>query len=118
MSAALMLENLRRRGVRLEVVGDRLRVDAPEGVLSSDELDRLRALKADLLAALADSGVAWDDPTSRPLPPDADDWDRGMRASYGAILHLPPRGCIAPIACSRLGPCERHAGGRSCEVAS
>src|SRR5688500_15285814 len=117
MSAALMLEDLRRRGVRLEVVGDRLRVDAPSGALSPDELDRLRDVKADLLAALAESGAAWDDPTCRPLPTDADDWHRGMRASYGAILHLPPHGCLAPIACSRLGPCERHARGRSCEVA-
>ena len=118
MSATAMLEDLRRRGVRLEVVGDRLLVDAPSGAVAPEELDRLRAVKADLLAALAESGAAWDDPTSRSLSPHADEWDRGMRAGYGAILHLPPRDCIAPLACSWLGPCERHAGGQSCKVAS
>ena len=43
-------------------------------------------------------------------------WDDVVPAGSAPILHLPPRGCIAPIACSRLGPCERQAAGRPCLV--
>ena len=60
----------------------------------------------------------WDDPTTRPLPPAASDLDRAVRRSLAPILHLPPRGCIAPVACSRLGPCDRRRGGGSCEAGS
>ena len=41
-------------------------------------------------------------------------WDDRMPAGSAPILCLPPAGCIAPRACARLGPCERHAAGRPC----
>lgn len=39
------------------------------------------------------------------------------RGAATPILMLPPATCIAPIACSRLGPCDRHADGQPCQVA-
>ena len=44
-------------------------------------------------------------------------WDDIVPAGSAPILHLPPREGVAPIACSRLGPCERHRAGRPCHVA-
>lgn len=119
MSATEMLSDLTRRGVRLQVVGDRLRLDAPPGVLNSDEINALATAKAEILAALANGGPEEaNDAGSRwpPLQADADAFDRDVRASYAPILHLPPAGCVGRHACSLLGPCERHATGASCLV--
>ncbi len=44
-------------------------------------------------------------------------WQDRMPAGSAPILHLPPRVCIGPSACARLGPCERHVAGRPCLVA-
>ena len=84
--------------------------------IDGDSPREISEISEEMSASMA--GAAWNDPKSRPLPPDSDAWDRGARTSYGAILHLPPRGCIGPIVCSRLGPCQRHAAGQGCEVAS
>ncbi len=121
MSATEMLSDLTRRGVRLQVVGDRLRLDAPPGVLNSDEINALATAKAEILAALANGGPEEaNDAGSRwpPLQADADAFDRNVRASYAPVLHLPPPGCLGPRVCARIGPCERHAASASCEVAS
>ena len=53
MKAAGLLDELRRRGVRLEAVGGTLRLRAPVGVLGDAELEALRAAKPALLSALA-----------------------------------------------------------------
>ena len=45
-----------------------------------------------------------------------DGWTAPMRAAFAPVLHMPPEGCIGPRACSRLGPCERHARGEPCET--
>lgn len=60
--------------------------------------------------------VWWPDPAKRVLPPTADADARGIHTAFAPILHLPPAECIAPIACSRLGQCERHAAGRPCQA--
>ena len=39
--------------------------------------------------------------------------DRGAEAP---VRHAPPRGCLGPRVCARLGPCDRHAAGRPCLV--
>ena len=52
MSAAALLAALQARGVRLTAVGDRLRVDAPAGVLTVADRAALAAYKAALLARL------------------------------------------------------------------
>src|SRR5215468_3017376 len=57
MSAALdLLANLRRRGVEIEAVGDRLRWRTPKGVVSQADLTALKAAKSELLAALESEG--------------------------------------------------------------
>ncbi len=43
-------------------------------------------------------------------------WDDANFASSLPISHLPPRQCITPRACSRLGPCERQVVGAPCQV--
>ena len=70
--------------------------------------------KSEERGADGNGGVWWDDPIL--APPSDDGWLREVRASYAPILHLPPRGCLGPSVCSRVGPCDRHAAGRPCDV--
>ena len=56
--SAPVLADLRRRGVRLIVDGDRLRLDAPRGVLSLAEVEGLRREKAALLEAIRAEEIA------------------------------------------------------------
>lgn len=51
MSAAEIVADLARRGIRLEADGERLRY-FPRSALTPDLLDRLKAHKAELLAAI------------------------------------------------------------------
>ncbi|GIW96963.1 MAG: hypothetical protein KatS3mg111_0296 [Pirellulaceae bacterium] len=60
MGAAGLLTELRKRGVKLVPVGDRLRF-APKDALTPDLVEALRAHKAEMLALLA-GGQAADDP--------------------------------------------------------
>ena len=68
---------------------------------SPDEINEGNEERAGLRAPAEAPTVWWRDPPG--LAP---------------ILVMPPRPCIAPIACSRLGPCDRHAAGRPCLVAA
>jgi TubC N-terminal docking domain len=52
MTAARLVARLRAADVRLAVVGGRLRVDAPRGVLTDADREALRAHKAEILALL------------------------------------------------------------------
>lgn len=52
MTADVLLTELRNRGAALTVVGDRLRVEAPVGVLSPEIRTALAAYKAELLSLL------------------------------------------------------------------
>lgn len=52
MTAAVLLTELRNRGAFVAVVGDRLRIDAPVGVLSADLRTALAAHKVDLIRLL------------------------------------------------------------------
>lgn len=51
MSAAELVADLARRGIRLEAHGERLRY-YPRSALTPDLLDRLKAHKAELLASI------------------------------------------------------------------
>jgi len=53
MNAETLLNDLTRRGVRLEPRGDRLHVEAPNGVLSHQDREALREWKPDLMALLS-----------------------------------------------------------------
>jgi hypothetical protein len=55
MTAAQLLAGLRRRGAILQVVSDRLRVDAPVGVVTAADRAALAEHKAELLAMLGSS---------------------------------------------------------------
>ena len=46
------LDQLRIRGVELRIEGDRLRYNAPRGVINDDVLDELRKRKAELISLL------------------------------------------------------------------
>lgn len=58
MTAAVLLADLRARGVRLAAVGARLRVEAPRGVLTEADREALAAHKTAVLAELRDDGWA------------------------------------------------------------
>lgn len=45
-------------------------------------------------------------------------WTDRVPAGSSAIRYLPPRRCLGPRVCSRIGPCERHLAGSPCEVAT
>jgi hypothetical protein len=52
MSAAILLDTLKARGVAIEVDGDMLELDGPANALTGELLNRVRAAKADLLTLL------------------------------------------------------------------
>lgn len=56
--------------------------------------------------------VGLHDPTEAPPV-----WWTDSPAAVAAIVWSPPRECCGPVACSRLGPCDRLAAGRPCRVA-
>lgn len=56
VTAAALVADLRRRGIRLEAAGDRLRY-APKDALSPADVEALRAVKADVLRLLTDPDV-------------------------------------------------------------
>jgi len=78
MSAPTVLLELKRMGVRLDVNGDRLRVDAPKGTLTPELLERVRACKPDLIRLVTDSddGGPADADLSQFVKAELDDLDR------------------------------------------
>ena len=45
-------------------------------------------------------------------------WWKDSSAAVAPIVWSPPRGCLGPVACSRLGPCDRHVAGQPCTTAT
>jgi len=62
VTTGALLKALGRRGVRLEARGSHLVVDGPADALPDDLIERLRALKTELLVLLAANppGALWD----------------------------------------------------------
>ena len=54
MTAKELLSSLEADGVRLSIKGDRLVLDAPTGVMSSQRIEELRPYKAELLALVSE----------------------------------------------------------------
>lgn len=61
MNAAQLLDELRVRGVVLEAVGDRLRVEAPKGTITPELHEALKDHKVEIIALLmtGDTEIAW-----------------------------------------------------------
>ena len=55
---AVLMADLKQRGVELAVDGDRLRWRAPEGVVTADVIETLRSHKPEVIAALAERADA------------------------------------------------------------
>src|SRR5688572_16628209 len=100
MGGVELLAEARAAGVSVTANGDRLVVRGPKTELPIAE--RLAVAKSAVLAALADE-AALPDPQTEVW------WDDCNPQYHGApILQLPPRACLAPRLCSRIGVCERH----------
>jgi amino acid adenylation domain-containing protein len=67
MTTAALLSELRRRGIRLSVDGDRLRCVAPKGALTPEIRDEIAARKPEILAIL---GAKTEAPPFRVIPRD------------------------------------------------
>ena len=57
MTARELLSSLEADGVRLTIKGDRLVLDAPEGMLTPSRIEEIRPYKAELLAILSERRV-------------------------------------------------------------
>ena len=123
MDGLALLAEAEAVGLVVAAEGGRLVIEGPRAAEAVAE--RLIAHKRAVLAALATAGsrvtggeatVWWRDPAVAPPRPGADGWDRQTRASFSPILWLPPRRCLGPRLCSRLGPCERSRGGLPCRA--
>lgn len=72
MTAIELLSDLRSRGVQIEAKGDRLRIDAPRGVLDRETRKKLAECKSELLTLLNsdDEDIAWRIEAMLPQIPD------------------------------------------------
>jgi hypothetical protein len=76
MNAATLLSDLRGRGIRLSVSGERLSVDAPKGSVTPDLRNMLKEHKADLIRLLGE-----------------DEYEVAWRAAF-MLTQVPPRGPV------------------------
>ena len=108
MDGLALLTEARDAGLVVRDEGGQLVVEGPKR--AEAVAIRLVAAKDEVLAVLAgrQSGDA--------LSVSSVWWDDSNFASSTPISYLPPRECIAPRACSRLGPCDRHVAGDPCHV--
>ncbi len=81
-----LLRSLRAIGVTVEVIGDRLKIDAPAGVISDDQRQALRESKATIIRLLTTTA------TDAPRPPQtatattpASSWDAKDRQALTTI---------------------------------
>ncbi len=100
-----LLDEARAAGLTLELNGDQLVVRGPRK--ARPIVDRLKASSPAVVSLLRSEELG---------APVAVWWDDANFASSLPISHLPPRECITPRACSRLGPCDRQVVGNPCQV--
>ena len=67
-AATAILGELRAAGIAVETVGERLRLNAPAGVLTPALLDRVRPHKPAILALIGSTGAVPGAPAARPEP--------------------------------------------------
>jgi hypothetical protein len=68
MTATILLDELRAKGVHLTIAGEHLGIDAPKDVLTDDVRQALRQHKQELLALLAAPAPVSDAATAEPSP--------------------------------------------------
>jgi hypothetical protein len=77
MTASKLLADLRTRGVRIDVTGDKLLVDAPEGVLTAELVEWLREHKTEVIVLRGQTRPQRRAPTAKssphPFAPDPND---------------------------------------------
>lgn len=105
MGGVTLLAEARSAGLRVRAEGERLVIEGPRAAAPLAE--RLTAQKGKVLHALM---------AERRDP--AADWWADSPAAVAPIVWTPPRECCGPVACSRIGPCDRHAAGRPCRIES
>ena len=107
MDGLALLAEARAAGLSVAAAGDQLRVWGPRSAAPLAE--RLLAAKIAVLEALNAPRVTVD--------PTAVWWDDHVPGGSSAIRYVPPRECIGPRVCSRVGVCDRHASGAPCLIA-
>src|ERR1700731_486930 len=80
MTADILLEVLRSRGIRLAPIGDRLRIRAPKGTLTPDLRATISKHKAEILASFRDPETQAAEVAQR-LSPDGPGW-AAIRSSF------------------------------------
>jgi hypothetical protein len=73
MNASKLIEELRSRGVVVEASGDRLRVDAPKGVVTEELREALAEHKTEVMAliTITEEEIAWRVAAMLPQIPDS-----------------------------------------------
>ena len=100
-----LLAEARAAGLTMQIVGANLVVRGPRG--AKPIVERLKASSAAVVFLLQ---------ATEPEQPITVWWDDAAFASSAPISYQPPRECIAPRFCSRIGPCDRHPAGTPCLV--
>ena len=113
MTAGEVLTVCREAGIRLEVVGDRLRFDAPVGALTPELRDTLARHKRELLDVLTMQFVTLRDGPTLPLPVLQLAWnleDRGfcMRLTAGGDVEIQPTAALTTRDQAAIQRWRRH----------
>lgn len=83
MTAQELVNHLQQQDVRLAAHGDRLRIDAPRGVLTPDLRRDLQERKPELLALIRERS-----PRAMPTPTEVEAMSLEQFAKAGLILHV------------------------------
>lgn len=104
-AAEALLAHLVGLGVSFVIEENRLRAQAPKGVLAPALRADIARYKPDLMT-LINAGADLPEKT----------WLSEMRRAMAPALYDVLRGCEAASACSRLGPCVRHQDEYTCHL--
>ncbi len=106
MVGLALLAGARAAGLHVVADGDRLVIQGPRS--AAPLAKRLLAAKPAVIEALRAPQVIVD--------PAAVGWDDRVPDGSSVIRYLPPRECIGPRVCARVGVCDRRGRGEPCEV--
>jgi hypothetical protein len=113
-----LLDQLTAAGVEFQVQDGRLRFRSTAGLPVSDDVRAVIAAHRDeLLAVLAPAGPGPHTRIAAGIGPGDVWWPDNVPEETVPVVVIPPRECVGPVACSRLGPCGRHVNGAPCRLA-